>query len=354
MFSLLSPTFSEMEREKIHSKIESYLKIDEIIRLSPFYEVVDYLFKKREVSKYDLMFYTTKSGNIQLFKELVNRGFQWDSRMMNCACYYGYIEMVDYLHQRGASFDFSNVLCAVKGEQIYILSYLSSKGISFPDMAIETAIENNCFDVLQYLLDYHRIQPIEKWMKKAIYYQKIYIFKELYNKNPIKSLELFVYSLKRSQREIKEHILETHQLTDMDFTHQCMRMEEKLYEEEIEKLEEIHSNQRQPITHLKKLEESFMEEEFNELYHMNRQLSKKSIQRSKKIMKEEMNQEFYELYQEEYTLTKNKILKSKKIYEDEILKDFEIIHKSRGRIESIVEKTYPIIRCREIEKSFIK
>ncbi len=350
MFSLLSPTFCESEREKICSSIERFLSLDEIIRSFPFYEVIDCLYEKRKISKYDLMFNTTKSGNIRLFKELVNKGFPWDSRMMNCSCYYGYIEMLDYLHQKGASFDFSNVLCAVKGKQIYCLSYLFSKGTSFPDIAVETAIKNDCNDVLLFLLDLHRIQPSEKWMRKAIYYQKIDIFKELYNKNPIKSLELYVYSFKRSQKEIKEHILETHQLTDMDFVHQCMRMEEKHYEEEIEKLEET---ERRPIAHLKKLEESLMEDEFHELYYVKRQLSKKSIQRSKKIMNEEINQEFNDLYQEENTLTKKKILKSKKIYEDEIGKDFEDIHKSRLRLESIVEKTYPIVRCREIEKLLI-
>jgi hypothetical protein len=44
MFSLLSLTFNESEREKIYQKIESYLKTDDLIRSFPFYETIDYLF----------------------------------------------------------------------------------------------------------------------------------------------------------------------------------------------------------------------------------------------------------------------------------------------------------------------
>jgi len=351
--SLLSTRFSGMEREKILLKIESYLKIDEMIKAFPYYEVIDHLFTKKNITKYDLLYHTTKSGNIRLFKELVNKGFSWDSRMMNCACYYGYIEMLDYLHQRGAPFDFSNVLCAVKGRQIYCLSYLFSKGTSFPDIAVETAIENDCYDVLLFLLDYHQIQPIEKWMKKAIYYQKVDIFKELYNKNPIKSTELFVYALKKKQRIMKDYILESHQFTDIDFLNQCMRMEEKYYEEEIEKME-TENRKKSSMTSLKKLEESFYEDEFNELFSEKSRLSKKSIQKSKKIMKEEMEREFVEVYKEKYELTPQSIKKSKKILDSEMEKEFEEVHQSRRSIEPFVDQTFPRERCRQILKDLEK
>ncbi len=349
--SLLSTTFCGMEREKILPKIECYLKIDELIKAFPYYKMIDHLFMKKNMKPYDLMYHTTKSGNIRLFKELINKGFPWDSRMMNCACYYGYIEMLDFLHQRGATFDFSNVLCAVKGRQIYCLSYLFSKGSSFPDIAVETAIENDCRDVLLFLLDYHQIQPNEKWMRKSIHYRKIDIFKELYNKNPIKNVELFVYALKKREKYIKDYILEKHQFTDEEFIHQCMRMEEKYYEEEIEKMEVQH-REKSSSASMKKMEDSFYEEEFTHFYHEKRQLSKKSIQKSKKLMKEEMEREFNEVYHEEYSLNKSSILKSKKILEAEIIKEFEEVHKNRGRLEPIIEKTYSIIRCREIENSF--
>lgn len=348
--SLLSTTFCVMEREKIIPRIEEYLNLDEMIKAFPFYEMIDFLYNKKNISKYDLMYYTTKSGNLQLFKELINDGYPWDSRMMNCACYYGYIEMIDFLHQqKGTSFEFSNVLCAVKGEQIYCLSYLFSKGCSFPDLAVETAIENNGKDVLLFLLDFHRITPSEKWMRNAIYYQKTDIFKILYEKNPIKSIELYIYAFKRKQKTINNIMKEIHLYKNEEFIIQCKRMDEKLYEEEIEKLD-MSQRKRTPKSTLFKIEESMMEEEFEEVYREKTKLSKKYIQKSKKILKEEMEKEFDSIYTEKYTLSEKSKQRSKKILENEFELEFEEVNSCRKRLEPILEKTYSTIRCREIER----
>lgn len=342
-----------MEREKIVPRIEEYLKMDEMIKAFPFYEMIDYLYEKKNKSKYELMYYTTKSGNFQLFKQMINKGYPLDSRMMNCACYYGFLEMIEFLHQqKGFSFEFSNVLCAVKGEQIYCLSYLFSKGCTFPDLAVETAIENNSKDILLFLLDYHRIKPCETWMRKAIYYQKREIFKILYEKNPIKSLELYVYAFKRRQKEITQIMKEIHLFKDEEFIKQCKRMDEKLYEDEIEKLE-LNQRMKTSKSTLLKIEESMMEEEFEEVYRDKIILSKKSIQKSKKILKEEMEKEFNRIYSEEYRLSKKSVQKSKKILESELEMEFEEVYSCRKRLEPILEKTYSTLRCREIEFSFI-
>lgn len=349
---LLSTTFSELEREKIIPKIEGYLKLDEMIKAFPFYEVIDFLYNKKSISKYNLMYNTTKSGNIRLFKQLINEGYPWDSRMLNCACYYGYLEMLDFLHQhKGAFFEFSNVLCAVKGNQIYCLHYLFSKGCSPSDLIVETAIENNCKDVLLFLLDCHQIIPSEKWMRKAIYYQKTDIFMILYEKNPIKNIELYVYAFKRRKKEINRIMKEIHLYKDEEFIIQCKRMDDKLYEEEIDKLE-MSPRMKTSKSTLFKIEESIMEEEFEEVYRDKTRLSKKSIQKSKKILKEEMEKEFNGIYSEEYTLSDKSKQRSKKILESEFDMDFEEVYSCRKRLEPILEKTYSTIRCQEIENSF--
>jgi hypothetical protein len=103
-------------------------------------------------NKYEMVSVSSRLGNIEMLKYIIDIGYKWSSTAMNWASQFGHLEVVKLLHSYGCkcthiAMDFSS-----RNGHTEVVKFLHSIGAKYSPFALDYSYRNNHKEITEFLV----------------------------------------------------------------------------------------------------------------------------------------------------------------------------------------------------------